>query len=103
VLCAVVAAAPDGTRTALYVLLALRLFSQCMIITPLLWTEDWARLAAVAVELADRLAILVAVVWFPGMGAVPSRTLRPDRYACMKGVCSLAALHLLYFPSVPPS
>jgi hypothetical protein len=37
-----------------------------------------------AVELADRLASLVVVRWFPGMGVVPSRTLRSDSYARMK-------------------
>jgi hypothetical protein len=43
--------------------------------------EDKGRLAA---ELDDRLAILVAVRRFPGMGAADSRSLRSDSYVRMQ-------------------
>jgi hypothetical protein len=41
-------------------------------------------LASIAAELVDRLAILVAVRRFPGMGASDSRSLRSDRYVRMQ-------------------
>jgi hypothetical protein len=43
--------------------------------------EDGGRLAA---ELVARLAILVAIRRFPGMGAVDSRSLRSDGYVRMQ-------------------
>jgi hypothetical protein len=42
--------------------------------------EDGGRLAPMAAELVDRLAILVAVRRFPGMGATDFRSLRFDNY-----------------------
>jgi hypothetical protein len=45
--------------------------------------EDGGRLAAMAAELVDRLAILVDVRRFPGMGAADSRSLRYDSYVRM--------------------
>jgi hypothetical protein len=45
--------------------------------------EDWGRLAHIAVELVDRLAILVALGRFPGMGVAGSRSLRSNSYARM--------------------
>jgi hypothetical protein len=44
------------------------------------------RLASVAVELVDRLAILVAVRGFLGMVAAPSRSLHLDNYVRMQHV-----------------
>jgi hypothetical protein len=46
--------------------------------------EDGGRLTPMADELVDRLAILVAVHRFLGMGAVDSRSLRSDNYVCMQ-------------------
>jgi hypothetical protein len=46
--------------------------------------EDGDRLAPMAAELDDRLAILVAVRRFPGMGAADSRSLRYDSYVRMQ-------------------
>jgi hypothetical protein len=46
--------------------------------------EDGGRLAPMAVELVDRLAILVAARRFLGMGVVDSRLLRCDSYVCMQ-------------------
>jgi hypothetical protein len=46
--------------------------------------EDGGRLAQMATELVDRLAILVVVRRFPGMGAADSRSLRSDSYARMQ-------------------
>jgi hypothetical protein len=46
--------------------------------------EDGGRLAPMAVELVDRLAILVAVRRFPGKGAADSRSLRSDSYVRMQ-------------------
>ena len=46
--------------------------------------EDGGRLAPMAAELVDRLAILVAVRRFPGMGAADSRSLRSDSYVRMQ-------------------
>ena len=46
--------------------------------------EDGAQLAPTAAELVDRLAILVAVRRFPGMGAADSRSLRSDNYVRMQ-------------------
>jgi hypothetical protein len=46
--------------------------------------EDGGRLAPMAAELVDRLAILVAIRRFPSMGAGDSRSLRPDSYVCMQ-------------------
>jgi hypothetical protein len=46
--------------------------------------EDGARLAPMAAELVDRLAILVAVRRFHGMGAADSRSLRSDNYVRMQ-------------------
>jgi hypothetical protein len=42
--------------------------------------EDGGRLAPMATKFVDRLAILVAVRRFPGIGEVDSRTLRYDNY-----------------------
>jgi hypothetical protein len=46
--------------------------------------EDGGRLAPLAAELFDRLAILVVVRRFPGMGAADSRSMRSDSYALMQ-------------------
>jgi hypothetical protein len=46
--------------------------------------EDGGRLAPMAAELVDRLAILVAVRRFPCMGAADSRTLRSNSYVRMQ-------------------
>jgi hypothetical protein len=45
--------------------------------------EDGGRLAPMAAELVERLAILVAVRRFLGMGAADSRSLRYDNYVRM--------------------
>jgi hypothetical protein len=45
--------------------------------------EDGGRLAPMAAELVDRLAILVAVRRFLGMGVADSRSLRSDNYVRM--------------------
>ena len=45
---------------------------------------DGGRLAPMAAELVDRLAILVGVRRSPGMGAADSRSLRSDSYARMQ-------------------
>jgi hypothetical protein len=42
--------------------------------------EDGGRLAPMAAELVDRLAILVAIRCFPSMGVDGSRSLRSDNY-----------------------
>jgi hypothetical protein len=46
--------------------------------------EDGGRLALMATELVDRLAFLVVVRLFPGMGAAYSRSLRSDNYVRMQ-------------------
>jgi hypothetical protein len=46
--------------------------------------EDGGRLAPMAVELVDRLAILVVVRRFTGMGSADSRSLRSDSYVRMQ-------------------
>jgi hypothetical protein len=46
--------------------------------------EDGGRLAPMAAELVDRLAILVVVCRFLGMGAADSRSLRSDTYVRMQ-------------------
>jgi hypothetical protein len=46
--------------------------------------EDGGWLAPMAVELIDRLAILVDVRRFPGMGAADTRSLRSESYVCMQ-------------------
>jgi hypothetical protein len=46
--------------------------------------EDGGRLAPMAAELVDRLAILVAARRFPGMGAPDSRSLRSHSYVRMQ-------------------
>jgi hypothetical protein len=46
--------------------------------------EDGGRLAPMAAELVYRLAILVAVRRFPGMGAADSRSLRSESYVRMQ-------------------
>jgi hypothetical protein len=46
--------------------------------------EDGGRLAPMAAELVDRLAILVAVRCFPVMGVADSRSLRFDSYVRMQ-------------------
>jgi hypothetical protein len=46
--------------------------------------EDGGRLAPMAAELVDRLAILVAVRRFHGMGAANSRSLRSGGYVRMQ-------------------
>jgi hypothetical protein len=46
--------------------------------------EDGGRLAPMAAELVDRLAILVASRRFPGVGAADSRSLRYESYICMQ-------------------
>jgi hypothetical protein len=46
--------------------------------------EDGGRLAPMAAELVDRLAILVVVRRFPDMGAPNSRSLRCDNYVRMQ-------------------
>jgi hypothetical protein len=46
--------------------------------------EDGGRLAPMAAELVDRLAILVVVRSFTGMGAADSRSLRFDSYVRMQ-------------------
>jgi hypothetical protein len=46
--------------------------------------EDGGRLALMAAELVDRLAMLVAVRRFPGMGAADSRSLRSNNYVRMQ-------------------
>jgi hypothetical protein len=48
--------------------------------------EDGGRLAPVAVEFVDRLAILEAVRRFLGMGDADSRSLRSDRYVRMQHI-----------------
>jgi hypothetical protein len=46
--------------------------------------EDGRRLAPMAAELADRLAISVAIRRFPSMGVTDSRSLpRSDIYVCL--------------------
>jgi hypothetical protein len=45
--------------------------------------EDGGRLAPMAAEVIDRLAILVVVRRFPGMGVADSRSLRSDNYVRM--------------------
>jgi hypothetical protein len=50
--------------------------------------EDGGRLAPMAAELVDRLAILVALRRFLGMGAADSRSLRYDNYVRMQHFCS---------------
>jgi hypothetical protein len=46
--------------------------------------EDGGRLAPMAAELVDRLAVLVAIRRFPSMGVVDSRSLRSDIYVRMQ-------------------
>jgi hypothetical protein len=46
--------------------------------------DDGGRLAPMAAELVDRLAILVVVRRFPGMGAADSRSFRSDSYVRMQ-------------------
>jgi hypothetical protein len=46
--------------------------------------EDGGRVAPMAAELVDRLAILVVVRRFPSMGAADSRSPRSDSYARMQ-------------------
>jgi hypothetical protein len=46
--------------------------------------DDGGRLAPMAAELVDRLAILVAIRHFPGMGATHSRSLCSDTYVRMQ-------------------
>jgi hypothetical protein len=46
--------------------------------------EDGGRLAPMAIEVVDHLAILVDVRRFPGMGAADSRSLRYDFYVRMQ-------------------
>jgi hypothetical protein len=46
--------------------------------------EDGGRLVPMAAELVDRLAILIVVRRFPGMGAPDSRSLRSDTYVRMQ-------------------
>jgi hypothetical protein len=46
--------------------------------------EDGSRLAPIAANLVDRLAILVAVCRFPSMGTSESHFLRFDRYVRMQ-------------------
>jgi hypothetical protein len=46
--------------------------------------EDVSRLAPMAAELVDRLAILMAVRRFHGMGVVESRSSRYDSYVLMQ-------------------
>jgi hypothetical protein len=46
--------------------------------------EDGGRLAPMAAELVDRLATLVAIRCFPGVGAAGSRSLRSDKYVRMQ-------------------
>jgi hypothetical protein len=48
--------------------------------------EDGGRLAPMVAELVDRLAILVAVRRFHGMGAADSRSLRSDDYVRMQHI-----------------
>jgi hypothetical protein len=57
-------------------------FNPFMTITLLL--KDGGRLAPMAVDLVDRLAILLIVRRFPSMGAADSRSLRSESYARMK-------------------
>jgi hypothetical protein len=45
--------------------------------------EDGGRLSPIAAELVDRMAILVAVRRFHGMGVADSRSLRHDCYVRM--------------------
>jgi hypothetical protein len=55
--------------------------------------EDGSRLAPMAAELVDRLAIWVATRWFPGMGAADSHSLRSASYICMQHfVCRFACV-----------
>jgi hypothetical protein len=51
---------------------------------PFLMMEDGGRLAPMASELVDRLAILVVVPRFSGMGVAHSRSLRTDSYVRMQ-------------------
>ena len=46
--------------------------------------EDGGRLAPMAAEFVDRLAILVVVRRFLGMGAADSRSLRSESYVRMQ-------------------
>jgi hypothetical protein len=46
--------------------------------------DDGGRLAPITPELVDRLAILMAVLRFPSMGAADSRSLRSDSYVRMQ-------------------
>jgi hypothetical protein len=48
--------------------------------------KDGGRLAPMAAGLVDRLAVLVAVRRFRGMGAIDSRSLRSDIYVRMPHV-----------------
>jgi hypothetical protein len=48
--------------------------------------EDGGRLASMAAELVYRLAILVAVRRFPGMGATDTRSLRSDTYVRLQHI-----------------
>jgi hypothetical protein len=50
-----------------------------------------------AAEFVDRLAILVAVHWFPSMGATDSRSLRSDSYARMRSNISFVDLFMFPF------
>jgi hypothetical protein len=49
-----------------------------------LGVSNGGRLATMVAEMVDRLAILVAVRRFPGMGAAGSRSLRSDIYVRMQ-------------------
>jgi hypothetical protein len=56
--------------------------------------EDGGRLAPMAAELVDRLAILVAIRRFHGMGAADSRFVRSYSYVIMS-VCNISVVELL--------
>jgi hypothetical protein len=60
-----------------------------MTTTPYLLIEDGGKLAPMPTDLVDRLAMLVAVCRFPGMGAHDSWSLRLDSYDRMQKIfCS---------------
>jgi hypothetical protein len=46
--------------------------------------DDGGRLAPMAADLVDRLAVMVSIRRFPSMGAAESRSLRCESYARMK-------------------
>jgi MoxR-like ATPase len=58
--------------------------------------EDGGRLAPMAAEFADRMAILVAIRRFPGKGAADSRSSRIDNYVRMQHLVRLSVELLMF-------